>query len=43
MSDVKFEIRVSKLQSKRSHYTIAMFVELAYKLKFNPKPSLSDN
>jgi len=26
MSDVKFEMRVSKLQSKRSHYTIAMFL-----------------
>lgn len=43
MSDVKFEMRVYKLQSKRSHYTIAMFTELAYGLKFKPTPSVSDN
>jgi len=43
MSDVKFEMRVSKLQSNRSHYTIAMFAELAYSLKFKPTPSVSDN
>jgi hypothetical protein len=45
MSDVKFEMRVSKLrvQSKRSYYTIAMFAELAYSLKFKPTPSVSVN
>lgn len=43
MSDAKFEMKLSKLQSKRSHYTIAKFAELTYSLKFKPKPSVSDN
>jgi hypothetical protein len=43
MSDVKFEMKVSKLQTKRSHHTIAMFAQLTCSLEFKPTPSVSDN